>query len=235
MPDDSPAPNTEHRRLAIYRELFFNNVRGFVENAYPLLMQLLPDNQWSALVSDFFSEHRCQSPLFRDIALEFRSWIEISRPALFHEQPWIQEVLHYEWVELAAECAERDEPSAQQVVSDGDLLDGVPVVTACAWLLVYRWPVHRLHDEPPQSVPPAMPTFLIAFRNDEDRVFFMEVSALTARLMELLQSDKHLTGRAALEQLAQASPHTDIADFMSAGRAALDGLRGSGILRGIRP
>ncbi len=149
-PAHKPAPDVEPRRLAIYRELFFNNVRDFVENAYPTLKSLLPEAQWSALVADFFAEHRCQSPYFRDISLEFRQWMELARADLLDEHPWMQELLHYEWVELAAECAEVDEDVAA-VDRDGDLLDGMPVVVAAAWPLVYRWPVHTFAPGEPPS------------------------------------------------------------------------------------
>lgn len=231
-PDRSPAPDVEPRRLAIYRELFFNNVRDFVENAYPLLKSLLPASEWSALVNGFFAEHRCQSPYFRDIALEFRNWMDASRPALLQAHPWIQEVLHFEWVELAIECADVDEPE-DPVTPDGNLLDGIPVVAACVWPLVYRWPVHRLADVPPDE-PPALPTCLIAFRDDEGSAHFVEVSAVTARLIELLQAGKHPTGRAALEQLAGEARHADVAGFVAAGQGTLADLQARGILRGTR-
>lgn len=232
-PDRAPAPDIEPRRLAIYRELFFNNVRDFVENAYPLLKSLLPASEWSLLVTGFFAEHRCQSPYFRDIALEFRTWMEASRPALLQAHPWIQEVLHFEWVELAIECAEVEEPDVA-LSPEGHLLNGVPVVAACVWPLVYRWPVHRLGGTSPSDEPPALPTCLIAFRDDEGSAHFVEVSAVTARLIELLQAYPDQTSRAALEQLAAEACHADVAAFVAAGQGTLATLQAQGIVRGVR-
>ena len=232
-PAHKPAPDVEPRRLAIYRELFFNNVRDFVENAYPTLKSLLPEAQWSVLVADFFAEHRCQSPYFRDISLEFRRWMELARADLLDEHPWMQELLHYEWVELAAECAEVDEDVAA-VDRDGDLLDGMPVVVTAAWPLVYRWPVHTFAPgEPPSDTPPELPTCLVVFRDEEDAVRFVAVSAVTARLVELLLAGGQ-TGRQALQQLAAEAGQADVPAFVDAGRGTLAGLQAQGILRGVR-
>lgn len=233
-PDSKPAPDVELHRLTIYREIFFNNVRDFVENAYPLLKSLLLASEWSALIDEFFAEHRCKSPYFRDISLEFRTWMESRQPELLQAHPWIQEVLHFEWMELAVECAEEGE-SDDPVAPDGNLLDGVPVVTACVWPLAYRWPVHRLIDEGhPQDEPPATPTCLIAYRDDKDRAHFVEVSAMTVRVIELLKGDNSQSGRVVLERLADEVGHSDVTGFVAAGQAMLTDLRTQGILRGIR-
>ena len=237
-PERKPAPDVELRRLNIYRELFFNNVRDFVENAYPMLKSLLPEEQWSALVTDFFAEHRCQSPYFRDISLEFRQWMESARTDLLAARPWIPELLHYEWVELAAECSEvdADDPAVDtRVDEDGDLLAGIPVVGACVWPLVYRWPVHTFTPgDPPADTPPELPTCLVVFRDDEGSVSFLAVSAVTARLLELLQASGSQTGRDVLLKLAAEAGHTDVRAFMTAGQGTLADLRARGIIRGSR-
>lgn len=239
-PERKPAPDIELRRLNIYRELFFNNVRDFVENAYPMLKSLLPEEQWSALVTDFFAEHRCQSPYFRDISLEFRQWMESARTDLLTARPWIQELLHYEWVELAAECAEVEDDAADtsvdaRVDDEGDLLAGIPVVGACVWPLVYRWPVHTfVPGEPPADTPPEYPTCLIVFRAEDDSVRFVAVSAVTARLLELLQAGSGQTGRAALQQLAGEAGYADVDAFVTAGQGMLADLQAQGIIRGAR-
>jgi len=233
-PDRQPAPAVEQRRLDIYRELFFNNVRGFVENAYPVLKSLLPEAEWDELVRDFFAEHRCQSPYFRDISLEFRTWMEAARADFLAAKPWAQELLHYEWVELAAECAANDD---EQVIinHDGDMLAELPMVGACVWPLVYRWPVHALNpDNLPATHPPELPTCLIVYRDDEDTVRFLEVNALTARLVELLQQDGNRSGREVLEQLASEAGYADAGAFVTAGASLLADLRAQGIVRGTR-
>lgn len=233
-PENKPAPAVEQRRLAIYRELFFNNVSGFVENAYPVLKSLLPEEEWSALVRDFFAEHRCQSPYFRDISLEFRTWMEAARTDCLAAKPWVQELLHYEWVELAAECTESKNEQGT-VNAAGDLLTEQPMVGECVWPLVYRWPVHTLDsNHPPTASPPELPTCLIVYRDDEGMVRFLEINALTARLVELLQLNDKRSGRQVLEQLATETGYADAGAFVTVGASLLADLRAQGIVRGTR-
>lgn len=235
-PDSKPAPALESRRLNIYRELFFNNVRDFVETAYPVLKSLLATAEWDDLVRRFFAEHRCSSPYFRDISLEFRSWIENTQTEWSALHPWAVELLHFEWVELAAECAEAEEdPAACQ--PQGDLLAGIPFVQPCVWPLVYRWPVHTLSPEnPPAEVSPAQPVCLLVFRDSDDVVHFLEVNAVSARLIEMLQLHEPRSGRDLLEQLAAEAGYTGMAvdGFVHAGATMLETLRESGVIRGTR-
>ena len=40
-PENKPAPeNIEDRRMGIYRDLFFNNIEGFLSGTFPVLKRL---------------------------------------------------------------------------------------------------------------------------------------------------------------------------------------------------
>lgn len=232
-----PPPAVEMRRLEIYRELIHNNIRDFIESAYPVLQSLLPESEWDALLQGFVAEHRAQSPYFRDISLEFRQWMEACRQDWLHERPWAQELLHFEWVELAADCAETDVDEA--VVADGDLLAGIPCLRQALWPLVYRWPVHTLGPEnPPAAELPAQPSCLLVFRADDESVDMLEVHALSARLVELMQAGELASGRELLLRLAdEAAVPPDAAareNFVQAGAGLLADLRQCGVIRGTR-
>lgn len=232
-PSLPPPAGIEARRLAIYRELFFNNVCDFLASAYPVLRSLLPAAEWDALTRDFFREHRAQSPYFRDISLEFRHWLEGSRADWLAQRPWAAELLHFEWAELAVDCAET---APEPACGAGDLLQGVPVLRAALWPLAYRWPVHVLAaDNPPPAEPPATPTFLLLWRDEEDRVHPLEASALACRLVERLQAGNE-TGGAALAALAtEAGIAADsLPGFMAGGLALLEDLRVRGLILGVR-
>lgn len=225
----------EHRRLAIYRELFFNNVREFVETAYPVLKSLLPATEWEGLLQAFFREHRAQSPYFRDISLEFRHWLESARPEWLAMRPWTTELLHYEWAELAADCAET--PPEPDYMPAGDLLAGIPVLRTAVWPLVYHWPVHAFGPAaPPSGEPSAELSCLILWRDEAGRVRRVEASPMVARLVELLLQALPLSGLALLQELARETgcPEEGEAAFVEAGAALLEELRGQGLILGIR-
>jgi uncharacterized protein len=231
-----PAPAVEMRRLEIYRELIHNNIRDFVETAYPVLKSLLPPTEWDYLLKRFVAEHRAQSPYFRDISLEFRQWMEASRPEWLAAHPWAQELMHFEWVELAADCMEVP-PDTTAVSPEGDLLAGIPCLREALWPLVYRWPVHELGPaHPPSADAPDQPSCLLVFRDDDEVVDMLVVHPLSARLVELLQAGEARSGRQLLWQLATETAVADAAreSFVDAGAGLLADLRQRGVIRGTR-
>lgn len=231
-----PAPAVEMRRLEIYRELIHNNIRDFVETAYPALKSLLPATEWDYLLARFVAEHRAQSPYFRDISLEFRQWMEASRPAWLAAHPWAQELMHFEWVELAADCMEVPADTAA-VSPEGDLLAGIPCLREALWPLVYRWPVHELGpDNPPSAEAPSQPSCLLVFRDDDEAVDMLVVHPLSARLVELLQAGEARSGRELLLQLSVEAAVADEAreSFVQSGAGLLADLRQRGVIRGTR-
>ena len=38
--------NIEDRRLKVYRELFFNNIKGFLSNGFPVTASLFEEQDW---------------------------------------------------------------------------------------------------------------------------------------------------------------------------------------------
>lgn len=173
-----PPADVEPRRLHIYRELFFNNVSGFIENGFPVLRAMVPDAYWQQLLEAFFAGHRCHSPYFHDIPAEFLQWIG-TRPDPAY--PWLQELVHYEWAGLAAEIAEGELPEAVA----GDVWRKAPQLSPLVWPLLYQWPVHRF----PQAAPArgVMPHALLVYRTPEHEVQIWEVSMTVAAVIDRLQ------------------------------------------------
>lgn len=219
--------NIEPRRLNIYRELFFNNVSSFVENAFPVLQQCLPEACWQQLLLDFFAEHHCQSPYFYDIAKEFLAFLPTKN--LEQDYPWLIELAHFEWVELAADIADDSLPSYQA----GDLLTAIPVVNPFVWPLIYQWPVHTFSQTKP-NIKPTEVTCLIVVRNQFDEVNVIESNPLTAFLIEKMQMNTNLTGQQLLQQVA-IETNFDSAQLLRAGADILQILSVSEVILGVKP
>ena len=101
-PDRNPAPaDVEDRRMKVYRELFFNNVSSLLAGNFPVLRALCDDDAWRALVRDFYSRHRCRTPLFPEVAREFLRYLQDGRAPHQDDPPFLLELAHYEWTELA--------------------------------------------------------------------------------------------------------------------------------------
>ena len=229
-PRAHPRPaGVEARRMKVYNELLINNIEGFLLACFPVLRQVLGARKWAQLVRAFFSTHRSRTPYFRQIPDEFIQFLQNEWTPADGYPPYLLALAHYEWIELVLSVSNR---VADRVFdAAGDLTDGVPLLNPVLANLRYDWPVQRI--APRRKVLPAE-TFLLVFRDPEDQVQFSEINAFTARLLALLEPGT-LTGRAALQQVADESRHPDPALILRAGGALLDDLRARGAILGCQP
>lgn len=235
-PDRAPAPEgIEDRRLGIYRELFFNNVEGLLSGNFPVIRDLLGKEHWQQLARDFYREHQSHTPLFPEIGREFLRYLQTRAERGEGDPPFLPELAHYEWVELALTLDE-NELAGISSDPDGDLLDGIPVPSPLAWPLAYTWPVQQLRRDFQPGKPPEHPTFLLVLRDRKDTVRFKTIDALTFLLMQALHDNQSgLSGRELLHQLAHAHQAADIDAFVAGGARALAYLRQSDAVLGTRP
>ena len=70
-----PPPDIEDRRLAIYRDLFYNNIQSFLASGFPVLKSILEQAHWHSMVRDFIYRHQSHSPYFLKISEEFLSYL----------------------------------------------------------------------------------------------------------------------------------------------------------------
>lgn len=231
-PERQPAPaDVEDRRLAIYRDLIYNNIEGFISSGFPVLREITNDDRWHAMVRDFIRRHECHTPYFLEIGQEFLAYLQQERQAE-GDPPFMLELAHYEWVELALDVSTEIIPPAREA---GDLLEWTPQVSPLAWNLSYQFPVHRIGSDWQPSEPPEQPTFLVVHRNRRDEVRFMESNAATSRLLALISGndvsgEEQITGRKALERLAREMQAPDPRAVLDFGRDLLNKLRASDIL-----
>jgi hypothetical protein len=214
-------------RMRVYNELLYNNLEGFLLACFPVCRKILGARAWKRLVRAFFSGHRCRAPLFRQIPEEFVQWLA-RRPV---EVPdYLPHLAHYEWVELAVDTspATVDEGA---IARQGDLLTGRPVLNPAAMLVAYPYPVHRIGPRLRPDRPDLTPTRILVFRDDQDRVRFIVLNAVSARLLALL-GEGRLSGRAALEAIATELRHPDPAAVVAAGAQVLEDLRAQGAIPG---
>jgi hypothetical protein len=217
----------EDRRLKIYRDLIFNNVEGFISGGFPILRQLYSEQAWHQLVRDFMAVHQCHSPYFLEISQEFLAYLQEQRGVQAGDPPFLLELAHYEWVELALDVS--TETFADYPVTE-NLLEGKPKASPLAWSLSYQYPVHLIGPEFQPQSPPEQPTFLIVYRNRADEVAFMESNAVTARLLSLLGGDGAMTGREALLQLAEEMQHPNPQQLLDFGAEILTKLQNCHII-----
>ena len=229
-PQQHPAPEgIEPRRMQIYLRLFYNNIESFAAHAFPVAKAVLGDVQWHALVRRFVDQHASESPYFLEISQEFLEFLdEIDLSDL---PPFLLELCHYEWVELALAVAEDELPDAN-IDRDGNLLAEPVVVSPLIWPLSYQFPVHQIGPKFQPRNPPATPCELIVYRRRDDQVRFLEANAVTLRLVEILADE--VPGEQALAQVADELPQLASQVVHDAGIATLERLRDAEIILGTR-
>ena len=233
-PDNNPAPeNIEDRRMEIYRGLFYRNVEGFLKRGYPVLRKLYSDDDWHAMVRDFFAKHQSHSPFFRDIVQEFLDYLSEERQARPEDPVFLNELAHYEWLEVYLNYADAD-IDWDHIDQQGDLMQGVPVLSPFISLNQYQFPVHNISKDFQPSEPAEQPNFLLVYRDQEDEVGFMEVNLMTARLINLIAENQLQTGEQLLQNLAQEIPSLQPEVVIHGGHKTLVQLREKDILLGAR-
>ena len=225
-PSASPAPaGIEDRRLSIYRDLLFNNILGLLSGNFPVIERTLGEERWERLVRDFYRDHRCHTPLFAEIAREFQRYLQ-DLDAL--DPPFLLQLAHYEWVELALQLSDAVAPHDDDAVAE--LLDHPPRLSPLAWPLAYAWPVHRLGPDFQPAQPPPAPTLLLLRREADGEVRFSELSPLAYRLLQRLEESPQLTAREQLRALAAEAGSDDEAAFLDMGAALLRQMRTTGVV-----
>jgi hypothetical protein len=227
-PHRTPRPaGVPARRMAVYNELLFNNITGFLDACFPVCRAILGERRWRRLNRSFYRDWKAHTPWFREIPHEFVRYL--SEAEIRQALPvWLAELAHYEWAELAVDSMDCPVPRHD---AEGDLMQQPLVLNPTLFNLAYAWPVHRIGASYRPRKPVA--THLLVFRDEAEQVQFVKINPLTARLLLLLASEP-LSGQAACRRMAEELQHPDPARLATFGAALLEDLRRQGIVLGTR-
>jgi uncharacterized protein len=219
-PENNPRPHTvPARRMQIYRQLVFNNLESFLAGGFPVVKATLGDEAWPALIRDFLRRHHSKTPYLFEISEEFLAYLQNERGQTDNDPPFLLELAHYEWVELALLISDAELPAENPLLLD-DPLSQTIYLSELAWPLAYRFPVHRIGPEYQPDRPPAEPTFLLVYRDRDDQVKFLEIGSGAYLLLETLRSEGPLQATVALAE-TEIAGSADQQDFTSSHRLLL--------------
>ncbi|MGI2260019.1 HvfC family RiPP maturation protein [Shewanella sp. GXUN23E] len=179
-----PLPvDTDTRHMQVYRELFFNNVEGFVGNAMPVLKSLYEEPDWLALVQTFFAEHDCRTPIFVEIAGEFLDFLVNEYEPGSADPPFMLELAHYEYLELQV-AVTRDNPVFVRldIIAAQDRL----VLSPLARVAQYAYEVQHIGPDYRPTEPASQPQYFCVYRDDMHEVEFLSLAPLTAQVLNVL-------------------------------------------------
>lgn len=233
-PEKYPRPDdVEARRMNIYNELLYNNVEDFMSSAYPVLREITPDEKWHRLIRDYFEHHHASTPLFQEMPREFLKYLMQERQPEADDYLFMLELAHYEWVELALSVTDH-EIDFSGIDKEGDLLDGVPVLSPIAWPLSYQFPVHQITTEFLPEQAGEQPAHLVVYRDLDDDVHFLEINAVTAQMLQLISGENNtLTTRQILLSIAEHLNHPNPDVVLQGGLQILHDLKNRNVILGV--
>lgn len=232
-PARNPAPqDVAAERVAVYAELFYNNVESLLSSTYPVLKSLLPEARWHALIRDFFENHHSHTPLFPEFPQEFLQFLDQEYVAAPNDPPFLAELAHYEWIELAVSI-DTQQPDWEQIEMSSDLLNRIPVVSPWVKLLVYQYAVHEIGVDFQPSAPPETPTCLVVYRDTTDKVCFLNLNSVSAHLLNRVMETPD-TGIKLLTDIAEALQHPQPEVVITGGLEIMQAWQERGILLGVQ-
>jgi len=225
----APPAGMDVTRAQVYRDLIFANLSSLLSGTFPVLIKILGDERWRSLVRIFLRDYRARTPKFGEIAKEFVEFLA-SEPQALSEGAWppfMVELAHYEWVEMALQQSEA-EPLP---LSDAGLLLDRPLqVSPLAWPLAYAWPVQSVGPDYQPQTAPVQPTLLLVRRAEDWSVKFSALSPLAWRLLQRIEEFPQLDGREQLEGLALEAGMAGAPEFMESGAGLLRQMHEEGVV-----
>ncbi len=211
---DGTVPDSLPVKSSIYAKLLFSKIEGSLDNCFPISCQLLGSERWQKLIKNFISEHQCKSPLYREIPDEFIDYLMHNQSDIVLPE-FIIELAHFEWMELVLET-EKAKPSKPCFSITDNILDVTPALNPILHLLHYHYPVQNIsalnsywNNWESRSEPYSQEAIiLVGLRDNNDKVQFIEINSITARLIELTQEGLS-TGKQILLELAAAMHYGD--------------------------
>ncbi|NKF52404.1 DUF2063 domain-containing protein [Shewanella sp. WXL01] len=183
----NPIPEgIEPRRMTIYRELFFNNVDGFVSSAFPVLKSLYSQQAWGDLVQQFFEKHDCQTPIFVEIAQEFLSFLQNEYQLTDDDPVFMLELAHYEWLELVVAISKPN--PAQQKLEPEQVSHEPLCFSSLARIAQYAFDVQHISLDYQPIEPPQQPQFFCVYLDDVQEVAFLQLNPLSAQVLAYIDA-----------------------------------------------
>lgn len=227
-PQHQPAPQgIETRRLAIYRELFFNNIQGFVSTAFPVLKSLYSDTGWQRLVRQFFINYQCRSPYFLHIAEHFLHYLQQDYRPQEDDPVFLLALAHYEWAELY--LATKQLTQTETALSRDQVTQQPLQLSQLCMLLAYPYQVHQISVDYQPATPSDVQCYLL-YRNSAEEVKFVLINQLTAALLHSLQQAPGSTLSQLVAHLLPALPQFNATVLEQGAQVILQDFAAKGVL-----
>ena len=192
---DTHFPNVSPEQLAVYRELFWDNVKALLDSACPVAREVLGQDTWSMLLGRFWKEHPASTPEYTRMPFEFADWIAGQNLEDGGLPLWLAELIRWEVAELGAMFAPESNDTRPRIGYQRHSIAPSLQLHASLGRASHR---QELATQHPGDHLPA------CYRTAELDIAFMELTPLGAALLELLLAEPEAGLAGATQKLADA-------------------------------
>ncbi|MDA3906542.1 MAG: DNA-binding domain-containing protein [Bacteroidales bacterium] len=187
-----PIPGIIKKNVGRYRNLIYSIVEDSLQSAYPLTSNLLEEKEWDDLVHEFFSSHRCQSPLVGQMPKELHDYMLETDNHLLFKYPFLSDLLMMEWYEV--EIFMMEDKEIPNYTGKGVLSTNLLVINPELVILSMNYPVH-LKNASKITIEDESQYFVCLHREQETgKVRFTDIKYAHVELIEtLLNKDVSFT------------------------------------------
>lgn len=176
---DGITPN----RLHHYHRLVTSIIEDNLSSSFPIAYENVTTEHWNEMVTDFFSEHACQSYQVWKLAGEFYEYVLDNKYAEKLQLPYLNDLLKFEWVEM--EVYNREDIPYPTYNKEGNLLVEKIIINPEFELLALGYPIHLEKVITAQHKPGNY--FVVLYREkDTGKVQFVDLSVWFAFVIEQL-------------------------------------------------
>lgn len=189
-PEDIEASLASAPRLAVYRSLVRNGLSAVVLRMLPRTRARMNDlcgGRFDHDFARFVDEVGPRTHYLRDVPHEFLAWAAPGWRADPRVPAYLAELAEHEVTGFAIAAAGEEARDPDGLADVG--LDRAIVFSGSMRLLRYTWAVHELsEDEEARDAPVRRDVHLLAYRDAEHRVRWLELTPLAARIVEKLRA-----------------------------------------------
>ena len=229
----SPPAGVEDRRLKIYRDLVYNGIEGFLNYSFPVLYKITKNTIWHAMVQDYVLSHQSHNPALIRMPLEFLQYLDNTRSNNPKYPDFILDLAYYEWSESSLFMDSR-EIDMTGIDVDGDLLAGVPALNPIIIAQTFSYPVYLISIDYVPIQRADEPCYLLMYRRKDDTVNYLELNAVSARLVDCMQANTDATGLQLLQKIAAELGHQNPQIVIDAGFEIMRQMHDRDILLGTQ-
>ncbi len=192
-------PGTRQKGLDQYRRLIRNNIHNAMKQAFPIAYTVLSETQWNTLIDDFHAHHSAATPQVWKLPLEFYSFVKANNYTDKYSLPYLNDLLHFEWIEIAVHTMEDKAPESFR--KEGNPLSDEIIVHSEYRLIRLTYPVHLYAAKEALQYPDDY--FLLTLRTRDFDVRFVDLPPLHAFYFEQMAVGK--TAGEILKEVEQSS------------------------------